>query len=332
MINGCVAMLGFWALAAWAYYALLKALALSNPLIWAIGLSLLLLIVLANVHGLVLALKRRAALKRRPNEWRDGEFVGAAGWLSPRHSPLTAPASGQPAALYVFELKRVIRQERNGSKTSRNETSVVGMGMVASEVRGLYGSPRLVGFPVLGEMQAETFSDPASLQRLSRYLLSFAIKPFSQAIGERLGQINAVFGDADGELQECFHENTGDLVLTLEQARERVANQDLETGVQLLQEWLVAQRFTLTEKRIAPNAEVCAFGHYQAAQRQIDIGRGVFNGRDVIPGSLAQVSQRILKRALTWLCVWTLIAGGVHLLAWELAGRPWSGSVAVERP
>ena len=59
---------------------LIGTLPLNHPVMWSIGLGLLSMIVLANVFGLKMSLSRAAALKRKPNEWRDGEFVGATGF------------------------------------------------------------------------------------------------------------------------------------------------------------------------------------------------------------------------------------------------------------
>lgn len=327
MKKGCAVMLLAWTVATVAYWWLLRPTATGWPLLWAIVLGLTVMVLLGTLFGLGMSLKRAAALKRKPNEWKDGEFVGAAGWLSAVRDALVAPLSGQPALLFQFEVKRVVQRKTGKGSATQTERFVLGMAMQACEVRGAWSSTRLIGYPLLAEFKAEAAPDSGGAARLARWLLAHPPQAMGGGIAERLARMAAVHADPDGELLEVFGDAQGPFVDAYAAAcvvRERDGEQ---AAVAQLVGWFQDNGCALTEKRVAPNAEVCAFGEWDAATRRLDIGSGMQHlSRDLLPGSASVVAARIVRRGVTGLLVWLLIAASLHLLVWELSGRPWWGA------
>lgn len=328
MKKGCAVMLLAWTLSAVGYWWLLKPTATGWPVLWAIVLGLVAMILLGTLFGLAMSLKRAAALQRqKPNEWKNGEFVAAAGWLTAVRDTLVAPLSGQPALIFQCEIKRVVTVSSGSQRSStRSEPLLMAMAMQPCEVRGAWSSARLVGYPLLAEFKAQEAPDSGGTARMARWLLAHPPQVLGTGIAERLQRMEAIHADADGELLEVFCDEGGPFLAAYAAAREVLERDCEEAAVAHLVEWLQAQDCTITEKHVPPNLEVCAFGEWDAGTRRLDVGSGMQHlSRDLLPGSAKAAAARLVRRSLTGLLVWLLIAAAMHLLVWELAGRPWWG-------
>lgn len=328
MKKGCAVLLLVWTLSAVGYWWLLAGTATDWPMLWAMMLGLALMALLGCVFGLLLSLGRARALKNKPNAWKDGEFVAAAGWLSACREALTTPLTGQPALLFQVEVKRTAQRRVNqagGGRSAQTSTQnvVLVMGMAPCEVRGAWSSTRLVGYPLLAEHKPEAAVDTSSRQRLADWLLRHPPQQIDGGLAERWKRLQAVYADADGELLEVFAQDDAEFDRAFATAQQMAAAHSHTVGVAHLAQWFEQQQCQLLEKRIAPNAEVCAFGQWDAAARRLDVGSAMQHlGRDVLPGSAQAVGARVVRRSVVALLVMLTLSAILHWLVWEWAGRP----------
>src|SRR5690349_15540342 len=142
-MKGCLGIIVVFVLIGIGEYVLLGY----TPLSGSYGLPILsastMAVSAASIWGMFTTIQRRRALGVPPERWRDGDFVGFGGQIESDNAPLAAPASGEPAAIYEYDLKC----SRQRGDDDVDVTAIRGMGMAGCHVQSGTQSFRLVGFP-----------------------------------------------------------------------------------------------------------------------------------------------------------------------------------------
>jgi ankyrin repeat protein len=300
-----------------------------TPLAGSIGLpiisAVLIVFALTQLFGLRVGLQRRAALRRPPNGWRDGEFVGIGGQIGSDRTALIAPGSGLPSALFEYRLVQTVRRQHGNRAQSSQRTLFQGMAMAGCSLRQGPFRFRLFGFPLLSG-SAERHADPAALRRIAAYLLDSEPRPSDLSLRESLREFAAVLQDDDGIVRhDAACRGAPDLA-----GFRRQVEQDHAAAVDALAAQLLADDCHVEEQRIAEGSEVVAYGRFEAGPRAIHVGSGMQHlEHGLLPGAAASVSRRELRRALILLVLFGGLAIGLH--AWLLPPLWRSASAAVHQ-
>lgn len=314
-------LVAFGFVAAVVYSYLLAGLGIDLPFHWAVPLAALSTLLWSRIQVRQLAQHRATALGRHPREWRDGEQVAFAGLLRPRRDALVAPASGEPAAIYWFQITRYMRVIKGNSKTGVHRLLLTGAGRLACEVSGPTGSVTLVGISDMLNVKQYSTQDPARMVALCEQVVRKPPHVWTSSDPRgREAELGSLFADAELDVIESFREPEGYFTTVLKLVETKTASDGVEAGVREL--YASLKNDALAERRLAPGAEVCAFGRYDAARQQLDVGASHdSNHRDLIAGSAEQVGKRGLRWATVWLVVSALLWAGGHALVWQFAGR-----------
>ncbi|MBX7136432.1 MAG: hypothetical protein K1X83_00510 [Oligoflexia bacterium] len=318
MKKGCAFLLLIWIAAGAGYFYFLRTTQYADRWWLPILLGLLFAIVIANLQGILLALKQRGASKKSPREWRDGELVGFSGRIQAVRSPLTAPFSGRAAVIVEYDIKHAVRSENNSTD---KVSDFMGMLMTPCTVQSSRGQMKMVGFPLLSESYSEHFEEEAHYARAAKYLLTTAFKPRGKNPLTLLKELNEILTDDDGDVRAEF--KASDSIIS--------AEEDLDAGAALNRETALAQDLKdrecwLEEKIIAQGAEVTVFGSYLAKKQAINIGGGMQHlSHQIHLGKLEVVLGKQLRKSVIGSVVWLAIFGAVNwYLAKELGLLPGS--------
>lgn len=316
MKAGCLFILAVMVGSYFGYRELLKGTEFEDQYWLPVVLGVLVGFVIANIQGIFVALKQRSVLNKPRTSWTDGELVGISGRIQAARSPITSPFSGKSAVIGEYEIKY--------RRTGKDQTDLgvySGFYMVPCSITSNYGSVKLIGFPILNEINTSSLYEEGQYwQSVGAYLASCKFQKRSANPIEAIKQLNSILTDDDGELRADYMQDHADLHLD-DAGQPASAEQIAET--------LASGRYYFEEKMI-PNGEVVtAFGTYKAMKQVIDIGSGLSSFHHTIKiGSADAVTAKAIKLSIFMTLFFALILGGANFFILDKIGYDLKGLLA----
>ena len=292
------------------------------PILLAFGAS----IVVANLYGIVQALKQGQAAKKPRSEWRDQELVAVSGPIQPMRAAIQAPFSGLSAALVEYAIKR-----QSTGESAVNIADYQGFLMTPCGVYSSEGLVRLVGFPLLNDNLSEVIPiDPEMLRRSAQYLSQCTFMQQAKSPLKALKQLTDVLSDDDGLVRADFckggtaHiiDSDVDQEVNVQSAAEDLEQEDRNADqrasevatpsdpISRVAQALADNGYTFEEKLFKVGEEVTAIGTYRASTQSIDIGSGLKNlAHSLQRGAASQVTARNLRRCVIATLFWGAVVG-----------------------
>lgn len=344
MKRSCLFLLFCWIGVGFADFYFLKGTKLADQYWLPVVLGLLFSLVIANLHGILMALQQKRATGRSPSQYRDGELIGASGIIQAQGQPLVSPFSGEKAVIVEYEARRTYV----GEEKSNSVCEVRGMMMVPCSVSTMQGSLRLVGFPLMAQLTDKSVTNEDAYFRAAQYFAKAQFKQLSNNPLELINELAAVLNDDDGLVQADFKnasisfddddvpeldENADDPDVYDDEDRALIA--DEKRWLDRLQTQreknafrvLTRNHYELKEKIIPQGAEVTVFGTFRSAASTIDIGGGLKNlNHQIHLGSAAKVVASQIRKSFFAFTFFAIVAVLAHYYAAQVAGIDLPGA------
>jgi len=328
--KGCLFLLCLWIALSLAYHHLSRETWLAGHWYIPVLVALSAVLFVANIMNLWSSLAHQRAAARPPERWRDGDLVGVSGRIQLVGAELSAPFSGEPAAVVEYEVKKIRRGSAGRSSTTVAEYQGWLMGPCA--IFTLRGPVSLIGFPALGFFRKQRL-DAGAWRRAATYLASAAIEkypPFPESlkfISERLRvtseMIRINFADPEARLLDDVRGVVeADSAHDDEEPGHSPVQAAESSSAEGLFEHLTRQGYTLHERGIPNGSEVTAFGTWRAERRALDVGGFTMFRHQLHPGDLDRVVTKRLSRAFFGMLFWGSTAACLHAWAGYEAGLP----------
>ena len=251
----------------------------------ALGLTL----TIANIQGIIQAIRRSNASKRLPRDWKDGQLVGVCGRIQALRDSVKAPFSGKDAVLVEYDIKYVVRTNKN---SSHSVNDISGWLMTPCNVSTQRGQVRLLGFPLLSNMIS---SQPASGESYKKAAEFIASTEFKEMPGNPISAIR--------EFVKVLKDDDGDVIVNYK----KPGALDSKDPEEILKELEVGS-YILEEKVVPQGAEVTVFGTYNKLKQALDIGSGFSNLDHTL--ELDKI-ENVVRRNYTHSILGSLFFGGI---------------------
>lgn len=279
----------------WGKVELVPALVLAG--FGALGLVM----VVSQLKAVIFGSGDSAALRRAEQglPLEDGKEEAVWGPIEPLGATLEAPFSGTPCVAYEYDAKNPSTRGSDGRERPAGST-LGGFALAPSIIRSSRGDVNLLGFSMLDQFPAKTFSDPDARERAARYAGSTEFTEMGLAkIGAMISAMDAAMADDDGSVRQDMRMKGS-------------SADDLASC-------------TLTEKVIAPGETVTAIGLWDAAKGGlVPKLRGKSAIVRLMPGGGAAMVAHAQKRpwgTLAFALVWAGFAHGFIALVLLKAPR-----------
>lgn len=309
MKYSCLFILLVWGALSTLYYSLAQRTALESMWWIPVLLGLSAAIVVANIQGLLIALKQLRASKKNPRGWRDGELIAVSGRIQANKQPLEAPFSGRKAVIVDYRLQGASHTDTDNSAMSDFQ----GMLMVPCTIHARNSQLKVVGFPILAQIKEQRFDDDQDIRRAAKFLAKTSFKPKPASILGMLRDLNQVLSDPDGEVSEHLKEAKVYLPqLELEQGQQATLEQTKAYEDQLY-DFVLSRGYGLQETVVEHGAEVTAFGSYRSKIQSIDIGGGLKQlSHQLHLGPISKVIGKQFRSSIIALVFWGAVAIAAH--------------------
>jgi hypothetical protein len=299
MKRGCSFYLVSWAIAAAAYWYLLRDRILpGNTGTW---LPILVGFFMAMVIGMIktsfdsIGDVRRVRQALEPGGFtgeqpRDGQNLAVAGHIRPLGMPLTAPFSHKRAVLYNYEVEHPGTSSRRGNTGPTKDYS--GLALTPSVIDTTRGQVKLLCFPQIEGETKEVVFGPDALRNAQDYIRATQWGSMTQINPAQIyREVRELLTDDDGQIRKDFKIH---------------GCEDLSGA-------------TLIEQVVEPGAQVFAFGRWSEEKRGLIPDQGV--PARMVVGDTSHVLKTLRGKVISGFIFALVFAGVVNGILWLFVTR-----------